>query len=161
MMTAQLHLHRGFECLSLSKEVACPVSGFTVSEIEPALFSFNNPFGACPACGGLGVEQHIDADLIVPDKDLALRKGAIAPWSRSTSPYYTQTLEALGKHYRFSLNTPWKDLPAKARDAILYGSGETAIRFLYDDGLRAYETKKPFEGVLRHSEQASRDSYRE
>ncbi len=141
-----------------SEKFACPVSGFTISEIEPRLFSFNNPFGACPACGGLGVEQHIDADLIVPDKDLPLRKGAIAPWSRSTSPYYTQTLEALGKHYRFSLNTPWKDLPAKARDAILYGSGETAIRFQYDDGLRSYETKKPFEGVLRNLERRWRET---
>jgi excinuclease ABC subunit A len=141
-----------------SEKFACPVSGFTIPEIEPRLFSFNNPFGACPACGGLGVEQHIDADLIVPDKDLPLRKGAIAPWSRSTSPYYTQTLEALGKHYRFSLNTPWKDLPAKARDAILYGSGDTPIRFLYDDGLRAYETKKPFEGVLRNLERRWRET---
>ena len=146
------------ERLIFSEKFACPVSGFTISEIEPRLFSFNNPFGACPACGGLGVEQRIDADLIVPDKDLALRKGAIAPWSRSTSPYYTQTLEALGKHYKFSLNTPWKDLPAKARDAILYGSGETAIRFLYDDGLRAYETKKPFEGVLRNLERRWRET---
>ncbi len=146
------------ERLIFSEKFACPVSGFTISEIEPRLFSFNNPFGACPACGGLGVEQRIDADLIVPDKDLALRKGAIAPWSRSTSPYYTQTLEALGKHYKFSLNTPWKDLPAKAREAILYGSGETAIRFLYDDGLRAYETKKPFEGVLRNLERRWRET---
>ncbi len=137
------------ERIIFSEKFACPVSGFTISEIEPRLFSFNNPFGACPACGGLGVEQRIDPDLVIPDKDLPLRKGAIAPWSRSTSPYYTQTLEALGKHYRFSLNTPWKELPAKARDAILYGSGETAIRFQYDDGLRSYETKRPFEGVVR------------
>jgi excinuclease ABC subunit A len=146
------------ERILFSEKFACPVSGFTIPEIEPRLFSFNNPFGACPACGGLGVEQHIDADLIVPDKDLPLRKGAIAPWSRSTSPYYTQTLEALGKHYRISLNTPWKDLPAKARDAILYGSGDTPIRFLYDDGLRAYETKKPFEGVLCNLERRWRET---
>src|SRR5438876_720477 len=141
-----------------SAKFACPVSGFTISEIEPRLFSFNNPFGACPACGGLGVEQRIDPDLVIPDKDLPLRKGAIAPWSRSTSPYYTQTLDALGKHYRFSLNTPWKDLPAKARDAILYGSGETAIRFQYDDGLRSYETKRPFEGVVRNLERRWRET---
>src|SRR6266699_3764947 len=112
----------------------------------------------CPACGGLGVEQRIDPDLVIPDKDLPLRKGAIAPWSRSTSPYYTQTLDALGKHYRFSLNTPWKELPAKARDAILYGSGETAIRFQYDDGLRSYETKRPFEGVVRNLERRWRET---
>ena len=146
------------ERIVFSEKFACPVSGFTISEIEPRLFSFNNPFGACPACGGLGVEQRIDPDLVIPDKDLPLRKGAIAPWSRSTSPYYTQTLDALGKHYRFSLNTPWKDLPAKARDAILYGSGETAIRFQYDDGLRSYETKRPFEGVVRNLERRWRET---
>ncbi len=146
------------ERIVFSEKFACPVSGFTISEIEPRLFSFNNPFGACPACGGLGVEQRIDPDLVIPDKDLPLRKGAIAPWSRSTSPYYTQTLDALGKHYRFSLNTPWKDLPAKARDAILYGSGDTAIRFQYDDGLRSYETKRPFEGVVRNLERRWRET---
>jgi excinuclease ABC subunit A len=144
--------------LVFSEKFACPVSGFTISEIEPRLFSFNNPFGACPACGGLGIEQKIDADLVVPDKDRPLRKGAIAPWSRSTSPYYTQTLEALAKHYKFSLDVPWKDIPAKVRDAILYGSGETAIRFVYDDGLRSYETKKSFEGVVRNLERRFRET---
>src|ERR1700674_2973024 len=144
--------------LIFSEKFACPVSGFTISEIEPRLFSFNNPFGACPACSGLGVEQRIDADLVIPDKGLALRRGAIAPWARSTSPYYTQTLEALGKHFKFSLNTPWKDLSAKARDAILYGSGEVAIKFVYDDGLRSYETKKPFEGVVRNLERRWRET---
>jgi excinuclease ABC subunit A len=144
--------------LIFSEKFACPVSGFTIPEIEPRLFSFNNPFGACPACGGLGVEQEIDADLVVPDKDRPLRKGAIAPWARSTSPYYTQTLEALAKHYKFSLDAPWKDIAAKARDAILYGSGETAVRFVYDDGIRAYETKKPFEGVVRNLERRFRET---
>jgi excinuclease ABC subunit A len=144
--------------LVFSEKFACPVSGFTIPEIEPRLFSFNNPFGACPACGGLGIEQKIDADLVVPDKDRALRKGAIAPWARSTSPYYTQTLEALAKHYKFSLDVPWKDIPAKAREAILYGSGETAVRFVYDDGLRSYETKKPFEGVVRNLERRFRET---
>jgi excinuclease ABC subunit A len=141
-----------------SEKFACPVSGFSIPEIEPRLFSFNNPFGACPACGGLGVEQRIDPELVVPDKDRPLAKGAIAPWARSSSPYYTQTLEALAKHYRFSLNTPWKELPAKARDAILFGSGETAIRFVYDDGMRAYETKRPFEGVVRNLERRWRET---
>src|SRR3954466_13367197 len=89
--------------LTMSAKFACPVSGFTLPEIEPRLFSFNNPYGACPQCGGLGVEQHIDADLIIPDKDQTLRKGAIAPWSKSSSPYYLQTLQALAKHYRFTL----------------------------------------------------------
>ena len=134
------------------------MSGFTIPEIEPRLFSFNNPFGACPACGGLGVEQKIDADLVIPDKDATLRKGAIAPWARSTSPYYTQTLEALGKHYKFSLNAKWSELPKKTQDAILYGSGEDAIKFVYDDGLRAYETKKPFEGVIRNLERRWRET---
>src|SRR5271156_2825859 len=137
------------ERLIFSEKFACPVSGFTIPEIEPRLFSFNNPFGACPKCGGLGVEQHIDADLVIPDKERTLRKGAIAPWARSSSPYYVQTLEALGKHYKFTLNAKWSDLSAKAQEAILYGSGETEIRFVYDDGLRAYETKRPFEGVIR------------
>src|SRR5262249_27012236 len=90
-----------------SEKFACPVSGFTIPEIEPRLFSFNNPFGACPACGGLGVEQHVDADLVIPDKEATLRKGAIAPWARSSSPYYLQTLQALAKHYRFSLDAKW------------------------------------------------------
>ena len=93
------------ERLIFSEKFACPVSGFTIPEIEPRLFSFNNPFGACPTCGGLGVEPHIDADLVIPDHDATLRKGAIAPWAKSSSPYYMQTLEALGKHYKFTLDT--------------------------------------------------------
>ena len=136
------------ERLIFSEKFACPVSGFTISEIEPRLFSFNNPFGACPACGGLGIEQHIDADLVIPDKDATLRKGAIAPWSRSSSPYYVQTLEALAKHYKFTLDTKWKDLGKKTQDALLYGSGDDDIKFTYDDGARSYQTKKPFEGVI-------------
>ncbi|MBO0753289.1 MAG: excinuclease ABC subunit UvrA, partial [Bradyrhizobiaceae bacterium] len=114
--------------------------------------------GACPACGGLGMEQHIDADLIVPDKTATLRKGAIAPWSRSTSPYYTQTFEALAKVYKFSLDTKWKDLSKKVQDVILYGSGDDVVRFVYDDGLRSYETKKPFEGVITNLERRYRET---
>src|SRR6267154_2227357 len=144
--------------IMFSEKFACPVSGFTISEIEPRLFSFNNSFGACPACGGLGVEQKIDAELIIPDKSASLAKGAIAPWSRSSSPYYTQTLAALAKHYKFTLDTRWKDLPKKAQDAILNGSGEEAIRFVYDDGLRAYETRKPFEGVVTNLERRWRET---
>ncbi|HVX99089.1 MAG TPA: excinuclease ABC subunit UvrA, partial [Pseudorhodoplanes sp.] len=146
------------ERLIFSEKFACPVSGFTIPEIEPRLFSFNNPFGACPKCGGLGVEQHIDADLVIPDRDKTLKAGAIAPWSRSSSPYYTQTLEALGKHYRFALTTRWKDLPKKTQEAILYGSGEDEIRFVYDDGLRSYTTKKPFEGVITNLERRFRET---
>jgi excinuclease ABC subunit A len=144
--------------LIFSEKFACPVSGFTIPEIEPRLFSFNNPFGACPACGGLGVEQHIDADLVIPDKDVTLKRGAIAPWAKSSSPYYTQTLQALGKHYRFTLETKWKDLPKKTQDAILYGSGDDHIRFTYDDGLRAYTTKKPFEGVVTNLERRHKET---
>ena len=144
--------------IMFSEKFACPVSGFTISEIEPRLFSFNNPFGACPACGGLGVEQKIDADLIIPDKSATLRKGAIAPWAKSSSHYYVQTLEALAKFYRFTLDTKWKDLSKKVQDAILYGSGGDAIRFIYDDGMRAYETNKPFEGVITNLERRFRET---
>jgi excinuclease ABC subunit A len=144
--------------LVFSEKFACPVSGFTIPEIEPRLFSFNNPFGACPKCGGLGVEQHIDPDLVIPDKERTLRKGAIAPWAKSSSPYYVQTLAALGKHYRFTLDSKWKDLPKKTQDAILYGSGDTDIRMSYDDGIRAYETKRPFEGVITNLERRFRET---
>jgi excinuclease ABC subunit A len=146
------------ERLVFSEKFACPVSGFTIPEIEPRLFSFNNPFGACPKCGGLGVEQHIDADLVIPDKERTLRKGAIAPWAKSSSPYYTQTLSALGKHYKFTLDTKWKDLPKKTQDAILYGSGDTEIRFSYDDGMRAYDTKRAFEGIITNLERRYKET---
>ena len=144
--------------LVFSEKFACPVSGFTIPEIEPRLFSFNNPFGACPKCGGLGVEQHIDPDLVIPDKERTLRKSAIAPWAKSSSPYYVQTLAALGKHYRFTLDSKWKDLPKKTQDAILYGSGDTDICMSYDDGIRAYETRRPFEGVITNLERRFRET---
>ena len=155
---AKIHDKSGPERLVFSEKFACPVSGFTIPEIEPRLFSFNNPFGACPKCGGLGVEQHTDPDLVIPDKERTLRKGAIAPWAKSSSPYYVQTLAALGKHYKFTLGTKWKDLPKKTQDAILYGSGDTDIRFSYDDGIRAYETKRPFEGVITNLERRYRET---
>jgi excinuclease ABC subunit A len=136
------------ERLMMSAKFACPVSGFTIPEIEPRLFSFNNPHGACPACDGLGTQLYFDPELVVPDQSLPLRKGAIAPWSKSSSPYYLQTLEALARHYKFSLNAPFEDLPKKIREIILYGSGEDEIKFTYDDGLRRYDTKKRFEGVI-------------
>jgi excinuclease ABC subunit A len=134
--------------LLMSSKFACPVSGFTIPEIEPRLFSFNNPHGACPTCDGLGTQLYFDPALIVPDESLTLRKGAIAPWSKSSSPYYLQTLEALARHYKFSLTESWEDLPKRARDIILQGSGEDEIKFIYDDGMRRYETKKTFEGVI-------------
>ncbi|MGD0419887.1 MAG: excinuclease ABC subunit UvrA [Xanthobacteraceae bacterium] len=155
---AKIHDKSGPERLVFSEKFACPVSGFTIPEIEPRLFSFNNPFGACPKCGGLGVEQHIDPELVIPDKERTLRKGAIAPWAKSSSPYYIQTLTALGKHYRFTLDTKWKDLPKKTQDAILHGSGDTDIRMSYDDGIRAYETKRPFEGVVTNLERRFKET---
>ena len=132
----------------LSSKFACPVSGFTITEIEPRLFSFNNPHGACPECDGLGVQNYFDNALVVPDETLTLKKGAVAPWAKSSSPYYLQTLEALAKHYKFSVNDAWKELPKKARDVILNGSGDEVIKFTYDDGMRRYDTKKEFEGVI-------------
>ncbi|HET7125122.1 MAG TPA: excinuclease ABC subunit A, partial [Bradyrhizobium sp.] len=135
---AKIHDKSGPERILFSEKFACPVSGFTIPEIEPRLFSFNNPYGACPACGGLGVEQHVDEDLVIPDKELTLRRGAIAPWAKSSSPYYIQTLTALAKFYKFTLDTKWKDLPKKTRDAILHGSGEDEIKFSYEDGVRSY-----------------------
>jgi excinuclease ABC subunit A len=156
--TAKIHDRSGPERLIFSEKFACPVSGFTIPEIEPRLFSFNNPFGACPACGGLGVEQHIDADLVIPDPERTLRGGAIAPWAKSSSPYYIQTLQALGKHYKFTLDTKWKDLPKRTQQAILHGSGDDSIKFTYDDGMRAYQTTKPFEGVVTNLERRWRET---
>ncbi|MBW7968669.1 excinuclease ABC subunit UvrA [Bradyrhizobium sp. BR 10289] len=156
--TAKIHDKSGPERILFSEKFACPVSGFTIPEIEPRLFSFNNPYGACPACGGLGVEQHVDEDLVIPDKELAIGKGAIAPWAKSSSPYYTQTLTALGKHYKFTLTTKWKDLPKKTQNAILYGSGEDEIKFSYEDGVRSYDTKKPFEGVVTNINRRYRET---
>ena len=144
--------------IMFSQKFACPVSGFTIPEIEPRLFSFNNPFGACPACTGLGSEQTVDPELIVPDERLTLRKGAIAPWAKSSSPYYTQTLEALGKHFKFRLDAPWEELPEKARNMLLFGSGEEDVRFSYNDGLRAYDVKKPFEGVVVNLDRRYRET---
>jgi excinuclease ABC subunit A len=155
---AKIHDKSGPERILFSEKFACPVSGFTIPEIEPRLFSFNNPYGACPACGGLGVEQHIDEDLVIPDKELTLRKGAIAPWAKSSSPYYIQTLTALGKFYKFTLDTRWKDLPKKTQAAILHGSGEDEIKFSYEDGVRSYDTKKPFEGVITNLDRRFRET---
>ena len=141
-----------------SSKFACPVSGFTISEIEPRLFSFNNPFGACPVCGGLGSELRVDPTLVVPDAKATLKRGAIAPWAKTSSPYYLQTLEALGRRYKFRLDKPWSELPEEARRVILHGSGADEIRFAYDDGLRAYEVNKPFEGVVANLERRYKET---
>ncbi|MGE0718100.1 MAG: excinuclease ABC subunit UvrA [Alphaproteobacteria bacterium] len=135
-----------------SAKFACPVSGFTIPEIEPRLFSFNNPFGACPTCDGLGVTMFFDPDLVVPDDTTALGAGAIAPWASSSSQYYQQTLESLARHFEVPLATPWKKLPEAMRHTILYGSSGAAIEMAYDDGLRTYHTAKAFEGVIPNME---------
>ena len=156
--SANVSTHYAPGHIVFSSKFACPVSGFTIPEIEPRLFSFNNPFGACPTCGGIGCEQKIDADLVVPNPKTTLRKGAVAPWAKSSSPYYMQTLEALGKHYKFRLDTPWEELPKKAQNVILFGSGSEEIKFSYDDSFRAYDVKKPFEGVVINLERRYKET---
>ncbi len=143
-----------------SQKFACPVSGFTIPEIEPRLFSFNSPHGACPVCDGLGTQMSFEADLVVPEPQLSLRDGAVLPWARTgnTSPYYAQTLEAIANHFDVAMTTPWSDLPQKVRDVILYGSGDDKITFVYDDGLRQYETQKTFEGVIGNIERRWRET---
>ncbi|MBE7637665.1 excinuclease ABC subunit UvrA [Sneathiella sp. P13V-1] len=143
-----------------SAKFACPESGFTIEEIEPRIFSFNNPYGACPACGGLGTEMMFDAELIVPDVTLSLREGAIAPWSKSATPapYYMQTLEALGRHYGFNTTTPWEKIPEEHQDKVLHGTGDEKIQITFDDGMRTFKTNKPFEGVIPNVERRYRET---
>jgi len=141
-----------------SQKFACPVSGFTIPEIEPRLFSFNNPFGACPNCDGLGVQLKFDPDLVVPDKDKSLQNGAIAPWAKGPSPLYTQTLQALARHAGASMSTPWRKLSPEFQDQVLMGTGKESVKFSYDDGLRRYETAKPFEGVIPNMERRWRET---
>jgi excinuclease ABC subunit A len=154
------NLNETHERVVFSEKFACPVSGFTISEIEPRLFSFNNPFGACPSCDGLGTTLAFEDDLVVPDHSLSLREGAVLPWAKtgSTSPYYTQTLEALCRHFDVSMATPWKELPAEFRHAVLYGTDKTKVAFVYDDGARSYKTEKAFEGVIGNIERRWRET---
>ncbi|MEI4231527.1 excinuclease ABC subunit UvrA [Roseovarius sp. D22-M7] len=140
------------ERVTFSERFACPVSGFTIPEIEPRLFSFNAPFGACPDCDGLGVERFFDEQLIVPDGALKVTDGAIAPWRKGKSPYFTQTIEAIAKHYEFDKKAPWKDLPAHVKQVFLYGSGDDEIAFRYDEGGRVYNVSRVFEGVIPNME---------
>ncbi|NBA89231.1 excinuclease ABC subunit A, partial [Emticicia sp. CRIBPO] len=144
--------------LLFSEKFACPVSGFTIAEIEPRLFSFNNPAGACPVCDGLGAKLAFDADMVIPDKDKSLHKGAVSPWAKGPSPLYTQTLQALALHYGFSMDKPWHSLPEKAHEVVLYGTGTEKIKFVYDDNARKYEVVKPFEGVLPNLERRWRET---
>ena len=146
------------ERTTFSARFACPVSGFTLDEIEPRLFSFNNPAGACPACDGLGTEMYFDPDLVIPDGRLSLAAGAIAPWANSTSQYYRQTLDSLAAHFGFSLTVPFAELPEDVRRIILYGSGREPVTLRYEDGVRGYEVRKPFEGVIPNLERRWRET---
>ncbi|WP_138423988.1 excinuclease ABC subunit UvrA [Maritimibacter alexandrii] len=143
---------------TFSENFACPVSGFTIPEIEPRLFSFNAPFGACPTCDGLGQELFFDERLVVPDAALKVYDGAIAPWRKGKSPYFRQTIESIARHYEFDMATPWKDLPAHVQQVFLHGSGEEEIKFRFDEGGRVYEVTRPFEGVIPNMERRYRET---
>ena len=137
---------------TFSSKFACPVSGFTIDEIEPRLFSFNNPYGACPECDGIGTDLSVDPNLVIPNKQLTINNGAIAPWSLTNSPYFRQICNSLAKHYKFSLDSPWSKLPKKIQNVILFGSNDEQIKFTYDDGYRVQTSKRTFEGVVRNLE---------
>jgi excinuclease ABC subunit A len=141
-----------------SSRFACPVSGFTIEEIEPRLFSFNSPQGACPTCDGLGTQTFFDPMLVVPDDLRSIKDGAIAPWAGAQSPYYDQTLESLARHFKVATTTPWIELPKQVRHAILHGTGDEVVTLKYKDGLRAYDVKKPFEGVIPNLERRYRET---
>ena len=143
---------RKIEKIVFSSKFACPESGFTIEEIEPRLFSFNSPYGACEECEGIGVNLNVNPNLVVPNTKKSLADGAIEPWSKTTTLYYAQTLASLAKHYKFSLDEPWKKLPQKIKDILLYGSHYDEIKFNYDDGYEKYSTKKSFEGVINNLE---------
>ncbi len=146
------------ERITFSEKFACPVSGFTIPEIEPRLFSFNAPFGACPVCDGLGVELFFDERLVVPDQNLKIYDGAIAPWRKGKSPYFLQTIESIAKHYEFDQNIRWKDLDAHVQQVFLYGSGDEEIAFRYDEGGRVYQVSRVFEGVIPNMERRYRET---
>ena len=146
------------ERATYSARFSCPVSGFTIDEIEPRLFSFNNPFGACPHCDGIGTINYFDPDLVIPNTDKSLRDGAIRPWANTSSQYYQQALEGIASYYKFSVNKPFKELPKKARNITLYGSGKEVVPITYDDGLRTYTTKRPFEGVIPNLDRRLKES---
>jgi excinuclease ABC subunit A len=143
---------RKIEKLIYSTKFACPESGFTIEEIEPRLFSFNSPYGACEECEGIGIKLNVDPNLVIPDDRKSIADGAIEPWAKSTTLYYAQTLASIAKHYGFSLDDKWKKLSKKIKDVILYGSDEEEIKFNYDDGYEKYSHKKTFEGVINNLE---------
>ena len=144
--------------ITFSENFACPVSGFTIPEIEPRLFSFNAPFGACPDCDGLGKELFFDERLVVPDETISLYGGALAPWAKGRSPYFRQTIEALAKHYEFDKDAAWLALPKHVQQVMLYGSHDEEIKFRYDEGGRVYEISRVFEGVIPNMERRYRET---
>ncbi|MDO9503349.1 excinuclease ABC subunit UvrA [Falsiroseomonas sp.] len=148
----------GGERTVFSQKFACPVSGFTIEEIEPRLFSFNSPQGACPACDGLGTQSFFDPQLVVPDDTKSLKDGAVQPWAGAQSPYYDQTLESLARHFKVSMTTQWGDLTKTFRQAVMHGTGPEVITLKYKDGLRAYDVKKAFEGVIPNLERRYRET---
>ncbi|MCX7383917.1 MAG: excinuclease ABC subunit A, partial [Alphaproteobacteria bacterium] len=148
----------GGERTVFSSRFACPVSGFTIEEIEPRLFSFNSPHGACPACDGLGQESFFDPALIIPDERRPLNDGAVAPWTGAQSPYYDQTLQSLARHFKVTTATAWRDLPPRVCEAILHGTGDTPVEFTYKDGVRQYTVTKAFEGVVKNLDRRWRET---
>ena len=144
--------------MTFSENFACPTSGFTIPEIEPRLFSFNAPFGACPDCDGLGKELYFDERLVVPDQTLKIKDGALAPWRKGKSPYFLQTIEAIAKHFDFDPSSRWKDLNNKVKQVFLYGSGDEEINFRYDEGGRIYQVSRTFEGVIPNMERRYRET---
>ncbi len=149
----------GEEELLFSEHHACPICGFSIGELEPRMFSFNSPFGACPSCDGLGTKLEVDEDLIIPNWDLSLRNHAIAPWEPSSSQYYPQLLEAVANHYGIDLDVPVKDIPKSFMDKILYGSGEDQIYFRYENDFgQVRESYLQFEGVIGNVERRYRET---
>ncbi|BBE35371.1 excinuclease ABC subunit UvrA [Sphingosinicella microcystinivorans] len=148
------------ERILFSQKFACPVSGFTIPEIEPRLFSFNSPHGACPACDGLGERLYFDPELVVPNQNLSIEKGAVVPWAKSNppSPYYMQVLRSVARAYDFSLRTPWNELPEEIQDVVLNGTGGVPITLRFEDGRKTYEVKKPFEGVVNNLDRRWRET---
>ncbi|MBT4878961.1 MAG: excinuclease ABC subunit UvrA [Alphaproteobacteria bacterium] len=140
------------QIITFSEKFSCPISGFTIDEIEPRLLSFNSPYGACESCNGLGTEYYFDPNLVVANEDLSISEGAIAPWKAINSKYYTQTLLSLSKFYDFDLDTAFRKLPNKTQQIILYGSGDEEVRFEYHDGYKNQIFTKPFEGVIPYLE---------
>ena len=156
--TAPQEENAEIERMTFSENFACPVSGFTIPEIEPRLFSFNAPFGACPDCDGLGKELYFDERLVVPDQTLKIKDGALAPWRKGKSPYFLQTIEAIAEHFNFDPSSRWKDLSNKVKQVFLYGSGEEEIKFRYDEGGRIYQVSRTFEGVIPNMERRYRET---